>query len=244
MSDIYFTNNKFIGPFTMTLQCGRGGKGSKTINTLDLSDQSQQLIIVECLHGQREVRWNRRHQLCKKCAIDAGVYNTSPKGRIITWGDKISQAKKGINFTNNHKKKLVEIRKVKFCERSGISLSDFTTFPSYSNGRWNVSYIIRQGIIYNWDISKIEFDETFNTIFNILGYDLLILKNHLESKFLSGMSWSNYGFKTWHIDHIKPLSWFDIKEIGDQSFKDCWQLSNLQPSWAIDNFKKSNHFIG
>jgi hypothetical protein len=25
------------------------------------------------------------------------------------------------------------------------------------------------------------------------------------------MTWENHGLKTWHIDHIKPLDWFDLK---------------------------------
>jgi len=106
MNEVFFNKNKFIGPKTITKKCGRGGKGSKVLNTLSLSTQSQCLITVECEHGQREVRWNRRYQLCKKCAISAGVFNTSPKGRNITWGDKISAAKKGIKATEAHKKAL------------------------------------------------------------------------------------------------------------------------------------------
>jgi hypothetical protein len=104
--DTYFGKNKFIGPLTITKKCGQAGKGIKIINTLELSDQSQVEIIVECEHGQRSIRWSRRAQPCKQCAIKAGVYNTSPKGRIITWGDKISEAKKDVKATEEHKKAL------------------------------------------------------------------------------------------------------------------------------------------
>jgi hypothetical protein len=106
MEDIFFGPNKFIGPETVTKRCGRGGKGIKVINTLELSAQSQQIIFVECKHGQRAVRWYRRSQLCKQCAVEAGLFNTSPKGRKITWGDKISKAKKGIKASDGHKKAL------------------------------------------------------------------------------------------------------------------------------------------
>lgn len=71
-----------------------------------LKENSNIKVIVECLHGQREVRWNRRHQLCRKCVAEAGLYNTSPKGREITWGDKISDAKKGALSSEEHKKAL------------------------------------------------------------------------------------------------------------------------------------------
>ena len=104
--DTYFGNNKFVGPLTVTKRCGRAGKGEKIVNTLQLSEQSQIKITVECKHGQRQVRWSRRFQPCKQCAVEAGVYNTSPKGRVITWGDKISKVKKGAKLTEEHKKAL------------------------------------------------------------------------------------------------------------------------------------------
>jgi hypothetical protein len=63
-------------------------------------------------------------------------------------------------------------------------------------------------------------------------------KSHIESKFNSGMNWDNYGQKGWHIDHIKPISKFDLNDL-DQC-KECWSLSNLQPLWWKDNLSKSN----
>jgi hypothetical protein len=76
----------------------------REISINELKEQSNIKIIVECRHGQREVKWYRRYQLCYKCVSEAGLYNTSPKGRIITWGDKISKAKKGVLATEEAKK--------------------------------------------------------------------------------------------------------------------------------------------
>lgn len=70
----------------------------------------------------------------------------------------------------------------------------------------------------------------------ILGYSYSELKIHIESLFLEGMTWDNHG--EWHIDHIKPLSLFDI----DTPANVVNSLSNLQPIWAIDNLKKSNKY--
>ena len=77
--------------------------------------------------------------------------------------------------------------------------------------------------------------------FEILKYtpDELII--HLEEKFTGEMSWDNYGI--WHVDHIRPISSFNIQEIGDESFMECWSLKNLQPLWGDENIRKSNKTV-
>ena len=65
------------------------------------------------------------------------------------------------------------------------------------------------------------------------------LTTHLESKFKEGMTWENYG-KYEHIDHIKPLSWFNL----EIEFKDAWCLKNLQPLEASLNLRKNNKYEG
>lgn len=81
-----------------------------------------------------------------------------------------------------------------------------------------------------------------NSWVNLVDFTLDELKNHLESKFLNGMTWENYG-QVWHIDHIKPLSSFKIISDNCPEFRACWSLSNLQPLFALDNILKSNKII-
>ena len=68
----------------------------------------------------------------------------------------------------------------------------------------------------------------------MLGCSLARAVKHLESKFLNGMSWENYG--EWHIDHRKPLAWFDLTDAGEVA-KAC-HYKNLQPLWARENQSK------
>jgi len=77
----------------------------------------------------------------------------------------------------------------------------------------------------------------------LLGYTVEDLKKHLESLFTEGMTWENYGFKGWHIDHIIPKGLWEFTKPTDREFKQCWALANLQPLWAIDNLKKSKKFL-
>jgi site-specific DNA-cytosine methylase len=69
-----------------------------------------------------------------------------------------------------------------------------------------------------------------------LGCSTKDLVQHIESLWLPGMSWDNYGFYGWHIDHIKPLASFDLSDRNQ--FLEAAHYSNLQPLWAVDNLKK------
>ena len=71
---------------------------------------------------------------------------------------------------------------------------------------------------------------------SLVGYTKDVLKLHIEKILKEGMSWDNYG--KWHIDHIRPVSSFNITSYDCEDFKKCWALENLQPLWAIDNMRK------
>jgi len=64
------------------------------------------------------------------------------------------------------------------------------------------------------------------------------LKSYLEKQFTDGMTWDNYGYYGWHIDHIKPCASFDLSDPEQQKL--CFHYSNLQPLWAKDNLAKNN----
>ena len=77
--------------------------------------------------------------------------------------------------------------------------------------------------------------------FDLLGSSPKETYGYLESLFKDGMSWDNYGFKGWHIDHIKPCSSFDLSDLEQQ--KQCFHYSNLQPLWWWENLEKSDKII-
>ena len=71
-----------------------------------------------------------------------------------------------------------------------------------------------------------------------LGCTIAELRQHLESKWLPGMSWENHGKNGWHVDHIRPLAAFDLT-VREQAVV-AVHYTNLQPLWATDNHKKSS----
>lgn len=72
-----------------------------------------------------------------------------------------------------------------------------------------------------------------------LGCSIAYFKQYLESLFVDGMSWDNYGPKGWHIDHIKPLSQFDLS--NEDELKQACHYTNLRPLWWQENLRKSSN---
>lgn len=81
----------------------------------------------------------------------------------------------------------------------------------------------------------LEIKYTGRDIFSLCSCSIEELIKHLENQFTNNMSWVNYG--KWHIDHIKPICEFDLRD--EKQIKKCFHYSNLQPLWAEDNYKKS-----
>ena len=66
---------------------------------------------------------------------------------------------------------------------------------------------------------------------------------YIESKFLPGMTWENYGkhLNNWCMDHIKPCASFDLSKEEEQ--RKCFHYTNLQPLWAKDNYAKGDKIL-
>jgi len=203
-----------------------------------IKENSQIKVIVECPHGQREVRWNRRHQLCYKCAAEKGLYNTSKSGRDISWGDKISRAKKGKALSKEHKEAIINSRKSKLAKRLNIPIEQ-TQFPTKSY-QYKIRTFIMSALKRSLLNNSIENQDRI--IKDKLGYSVADLCRAIELKFQNGMTWDNYG--DWEIDHVKPDSWFQYSSTDEQGFKNSFAIDNLQPMWKHENRKKNNLYEG
>jgi hypothetical protein len=73
----------------------------------------------------------------------------------------------------------------------------------------------------------------------LLGCDIQFFKDYIESKFIDGMNFENYG--QWHLDHILPCASFNFS-IPDDVAK-CFHYTNIQPLWWLDNLKKGDKIL-
>jgi len=100
---------------------------------------------------------------------------------------------------------------------------------------FKLKYIMRSEIYQLIQIIKNK--KSSNRVFKRLGCTITEFKEHIESNFVEGMSWDNYGYDTWHIDHIIPLDWF-VKN-SDNVFE-ANHYTNLRPIQAEKNMSKGD----
>jgi hypothetical protein len=95
-------------------------------------------------------------------------------------------------------------------------------------------------------LKKKNINKNYNRTFDLVGYTVEQLKEHLEKLWEPWMNWDNYGKyrvggeKRWQIDHIKPRSSFKIVSLCDEEFRKCWALENLRPLEAVENMRKGD----
>lgn len=73
---------------------------------------------------------------------------------------------------------------------------------------------------------------------DLVGCSVDFLRGYIEARFTLGMTWENYGYHGWHIDHRIPCAEFDLTDPEQQ--RQCFHYSNLQPLWALENLVKNS----
>jgi hypothetical protein len=115
--------------------------------------------------------------------------------------------------------------------------------------RWDVAFNLKERVRtslrrtakrYSWVPQRFGSASRGRTVhrrlWNVLGYTADELKVHIERQFAKGMDWHAVLAGKIHIDHIVPVSAFDID--SEDEVRACYALSNLRPLWAKDNVRK------
>lgn len=72
----------------------------------------------------------------------------------------------------------------------------------------------------------------------LLGMSVPKFKSWIATQFTESMSWDNYGYSTWHLDHIRPCASFDLTDPAQQLL--CFNWRNQRPLQASLNMTKSD----
>lgn len=75
------------------------------------------------------------------------------------------------------------------------------------------------------------------SVLDLLGCPVTAYRVYLERRFKPGMTWFNWAYRGWHVDHIKSCEGFDLN--NPEAQRACFHFSNTQPLWAKENWEKS-----
>lgn len=163
---------------------------------------------------------NGYHCICKTCdASKHKQWEMNPRYkecRAATYRRNIEWHKQYQRKTQSHRNELEREKKKanpSFALKNRVRVLMYHTLRHVKNGR-------------KWQ--------------DLVGYSIDDLRQHIEKQFKDGMNWDLFMDGSIHIDHIIPVSAFNITRPEDIDFKRCWALKNLRPMWAKDNIKKSN----
>lgn len=218
---------------------------------------------------------NNSVKVCSKCNIEKNIclystrINRNNTSTVYYQSRcKDCRAKDSSNYAANNKEKRSETRKKYYLDNKQRENSNSKTY--YSRNR---NVIIKRSVKYI--AQRLKTDMVFKLKYNIsrairdslterlssknnlsvwkyLPFSKLELKNHIESKFESWMTWNNWGVYrvdswndhdqstwTWQIDHIIPQMYFKYTSMRDEGFIKCWALDNLRPYSAKKNLEEN-----
>jgi hypothetical protein len=178
-------------------------------------------------HRDKIVRNNRRYKRKNKMRLrrKARKYywehrkEVLRKARIWRNKNKKKVAKRNKKYQSKNKKK-IRIKQLKYeAERRKIDVQ----FKLAKNLRNRLQHALKR-------------NKKVGSAVKDLGCTLGFLKRFLEKQFYGNMTWDNYG-TIWHIDHIIPLTKFDLTD-RKQLLK-AINYKNLQPLLVKDHRKKT-----
>ncbi len=201
-------------------------------------DYSHKYVLdnVEKIAKYNERRREKRKQNCKKYyeknkdqfKAKAKIYRESHQEQIKNYRVQHAEERKFLDkiYKQKNKQRRNEIR----------------------NQRFKNDIIFKlQQILRNRTRCAIKSNRKIGPTIDFIGCSIEELKLKFESLFYPNpetgemMTWENYGYYGWHIDHIIPLSAFDLTD--PKQFKKACHYTNLQPLWWKENLSKGNKII-
>ena len=177
---------------------------------------------------------------CKSCAIEYGrMKDKDPKVKIKRQEyNKIKNQSPEKKFGNSvwRDKKGTEYNKKYWLNNKTLLLQNYSnrrkTDPIFKL-KGDIRCLINKSFKRNSEGNYVKSNKTEE----MLGCILEEFIQHLQTKFIEGMTLENHG--EWEMDHIIPLS---IAK-NEEEIKKLNHYSNFQPLWKKDNRKKSNKML-
>lgn len=167
----------------------------------------------------RESQNQRRKENPEKARVDYRKWRAANRDRAVRATKRWQEANPERNWYKENRVKAAEQARVRKFRRY------------HSDHEFRLKHILRERIR-----AALKRGVKSARTIELIGCPINRVISWIESLFLPGMSWLNYG--KWHVDHKLPCASFDLTCPKQQ--RECFHYTNLQPLWAIDNLKKSD----
>ena len=172
-------------------------------------------------------QWYLNHRVERAIRLKSKIANESIKEREL----RLVPSR---NYYKDHKIDIA-LKKKKYYNINKIHITEQKSMYDQLRYKCDVNFKLIK-ILRSRLNSAIKNNHKSGSAVRDLGCSVEFLKQYLESQFLPGMTWNNYG-TYWQIDHIVPLFIFDLTD-RDQFVK-AVNYANLQPLTIKDHIKKT-----
>lgn len=166
-------------------------------------------------------------------AIKEGARQSYQKNR-----ERVLKRRRSYEIENAEK---IAERKSKYYQKNKEKINKrqrkYEKYKYYSDPVFRISSRIRARL--REFMRKLKMPKTQRT-HEYLGCDYRFFRDHIESKFAKGMNWEGLLRGEIHIDHIRPISSFNL--LDEDELKRAFHYTNCQPLWAKDNLRKSDNW--
>jgi hypothetical protein len=185
---------------------------------------------LEAIRSQQRIyRDSNREELKKRArdrrALNPELYRAKERARQKTAEQRAAAVEKSrkwlLENRERHREWLRNHRKVRLASDPAYRASIAVRRRFYM--------ALRNQVYDGWNIRSGE-------AVRLLGCTMAEFVKYVESLWSDGMTWDNWTRDGWHMDHIVPLSAFDLSD-ADQIKAAC-HYTNLRPLWATDNLRK------
>ena len=187
------------------------------------------IYCIECSKERAKMQWSK---------------NKDSLGRSIRQS-RLRNLEKSKNrdkqYYEKNKEKILAYRKEYGSRNKNILLEKAKFYLKRRRLEGDVDFIVKCSLRARI-ISALKSNSKSANTLDLLGCSMKDFRNYIESQFEPGMTWENHGYRGWHIDHIIPISYFDLSDPEQQKL--CFNYRNLQPLWWKDNRKKSDKVPG
>jgi hypothetical protein len=207
----------------------------------DTSAEHPGLVFMQYARGAYEL-WTMPETL-EKLRANSRAFHRSERGKLLakqsTWNERnrerIREAKKSWNKRNPEK--LKQYDRTKYLRNPKAAYARQKRYYA-RNINARLSRLLRCRIKA---AIRLQDGSRATHSMDLIGCSIAHFRQHLESQFLPGMSWENYG-KAWHIEHRVPCSAFNLADPEQQKL--AFSYHNCQPLWKEQNLAKSDKIEG